>query len=135
MILLRDGKKNTTLEPRQINIQLNSERPFHPTSLRREGSDPLTLAILIDVSGDQRDQISALQKYFAEWVSNSLHPQDHVSISPSPHLSRTAPRRSLRAATPSGFAAPRCTSSGNSLNFLAAALSYSLPEAATAKTA
>jgi hypothetical protein len=80
MILLRDGKKNTPLEPHQINIKLNSEQPFHPTSLRREGNDPLSLAILIDVSGDQRDQLSALQKHFAEWVSNSLHPQDHVSI-------------------------------------------------------
>jgi len=80
MILVRDGKKNTTLEPHQINIKLNAEQPFHPTSLRREGNDPLSLAILVDVSGDQRDQLSALQKYFAEWVSNSLHPQDHVSI-------------------------------------------------------
>jgi hypothetical protein len=80
MILLRDIKKPTTLDPQLINIRLNHERPFHPTSLRLEGNDPLTLAILIDVSGDQPHQISALQKHFAEWVSASLHPQDHVSI-------------------------------------------------------
>jgi hypothetical protein len=80
IILLRDGQDSTTLDPQQINIRLNSHQPFHPTSIRREDNDPLSLAFLIDVSGDQRDQLAAFQKHFAEWVSKSLHPQDHVSV-------------------------------------------------------
>lgn len=80
MILVREQKKHITLEPQQINIRLNAGQPFHPTSVRPEGNDPLSIAVLLDVSGDRADQLAALQKYFAEWVSSSLRPQDHVSL-------------------------------------------------------
>jgi hypothetical protein len=74
----RDQKP--TLEAQQINIQLNSAQAFHPTSIRLEGNDPLSIAILLDVSGDQTNLVSAIQKDFYAWVSKSLRPQDHVSI-------------------------------------------------------
>jgi hypothetical protein len=80
VILFREGRKPTTLDPQQVEIRLNEERPFHPISLRMEGNDPLSIAILLDVSGDQTDFLSVLQKYFSEWVMHSLHPEDHVSI-------------------------------------------------------
>ena len=69
-----------TLDPQQINIKLNSARPFHPISIRLEGNDPLSIAFLFDVSGDQTKLITAIQKDFSEWVTHSLRPQDHVSI-------------------------------------------------------
>jgi hypothetical protein len=80
MILFHKGQKPATLDSQQVVIRLNDERPFHPISLRMEGNDPLSIAILLDVSGGQSDLLSALQKHFAEWVTRSLHPEDHVSI-------------------------------------------------------
>ena len=80
MILLRRDQTLLHLDPQQINIKLNAAPPFHPTSLRLEGNDPLSIAILLDVSGDQRDLLSAIQKDFSTWVATSLRPQDHVSI-------------------------------------------------------
>jgi hypothetical protein len=74
------GDKSPALDAQQINIKLNGAQPFHPTSIRLEGDDPLSIAVLIDVSGDQAKLISALQKEFAPWVNRSLRPQDHVSI-------------------------------------------------------
>ncbi len=80
MILFAKGQRPATLGPQQVNIKLNSAPTFHPTSLRMEGNDPLSIAILLDMSGDQPDFLSALQKDFAGWVTKSLRPQDHVSI-------------------------------------------------------
>jgi hypothetical protein len=80
MILVHGQKQRTILQPQQINIRLNSGQPFHPTSVRPEGDDPLSISILVDVSGDQANQLSAMQKYFAEWVTTSLRPQDRVTV-------------------------------------------------------
>jgi hypothetical protein len=80
MIFLNRGRKPPVLEPQQIDIKLNAEPPFHPTSLRIEGDDPLSIAILFDVSGDQRDLLSAFQKQLSPWVTSSLRPQDRVSL-------------------------------------------------------
>jgi hypothetical protein len=84
LIFFRD-EKPPTLDAQQINIKLrsialNSTQSFHPTSVRLQGDDPLSLAILLDVSGDQTKLISAIQKDFSAWVTRSLRPQDRVSI-------------------------------------------------------
>jgi hypothetical protein len=80
MIFLNQNRKPHILEPQQIDIKLNADPTFHPTSLRIEGDDPLSIAILLDVSSDQRDLLSAFKKYFSPWVTSSLRPQDHVSL-------------------------------------------------------
>ena len=67
-------------KPDQFNIKLNSGPSFHPSRVRREGDDPITLAILLDVSGDQSHLLPALSKNFSNWIATSFKPQDRISI-------------------------------------------------------
>jgi VWFA-related protein len=64
----------------QFSIRLDSGPAFHPTSMRREGDDPLNLAILMDASGDQERLLGSFGDALAHMSERSLHPQDHVSI-------------------------------------------------------
>ena len=80
LIFFSNSRKPPTVTPQQINIRLNSAHPFHPISLRMEGNDPLSIGILLDVSGDQRELVSAIQKDLSAWVTHSLLPHDHVSL-------------------------------------------------------
>jgi hypothetical protein len=121
---------------KQINIKLNaasSTQSFHPTSLRLEGNDPLSIAILFDVSGDQRELLAAFQKDFSAWVPVRFVPRttspstrstatssrppttcpqqcpcppERPRPRPRPRRSLTATRPSPPAANPFGFAAP-----------------------------
>jgi hypothetical protein len=68
------------LDPQHINISLDGHSPFHPSHIRLEGDDPITLAILLDVSGSVSDLLPAFSKDFSAWVSSALKPQDHLSI-------------------------------------------------------
>ncbi len=84
LIFIRD-EKPPMLDARQINIKLTSAKlkttqSFHPTSVRLQNNDPLSIAILLDVSGDQPKLLTAIQKDFSTWVTHSLRSQDHVSI-------------------------------------------------------
>ena len=83
-IFIRSDKP-PTLDPKQINIKLTAAtlkttQSFHPLSTRLQGNDPLSIAILFDVSGDQTKFLAALQKDFSGWITRSLRPQDHVSL-------------------------------------------------------
>lgn len=80
IIFFPRGRRPPVLDPKLVNIQLNADKPFHPASLRLEGEDPLSIAMLFDVSGDDKNFLSDFQKDFAGWASKSLHTQDRVSI-------------------------------------------------------
>jgi hypothetical protein len=68
------------IDAQKFNLALDAGPRFHPSHVRLEGDDPITLAILLDVSGDQSDLLPALSKDFSAWISSSLKPNDHVSI-------------------------------------------------------
>jgi hypothetical protein len=68
------------IDPQKFNLSLDAGPRFHPNHVRVEGDDPITLAILLDVSGDQSDFLPDLSKDFSAWISSSLKPNDHVSI-------------------------------------------------------
>ena len=76
----RDHRPLPPLDPQHINISLDGGKRFHPSHIRPEGDDPITLAILLDLSSTQSSLIPALSKSFSAWVTSSLKPQDHVSI-------------------------------------------------------
>lgn len=67
------------LVPQQFNIKINSGPTFHPDRVRREGDDPITLAILLDVSGDQSHMLPDFSKSLNNWITTSFKPQDHIS--------------------------------------------------------
>jgi hypothetical protein len=64
----------------KFNISLDSGPSFHPTHIRREGDDPIDLAILLDLSGDAFGLQSALSASILAFSNQSLQPHDHVSI-------------------------------------------------------
>jgi hypothetical protein len=68
------------IDAQKFNISLDSGPLFRPTHVRLEGDDPITLAILLDVSIDQKNLPPTLSKDIANLVPGSLHPKDHVSI-------------------------------------------------------
>jgi hypothetical protein len=64
----------------KFNISLDSGPRFHPTHMRREGDDPIDLAILLDLSGNAFDLRSELSPSILALSTQSLQPHDHVSI-------------------------------------------------------
>jgi hypothetical protein len=81
IILLPKIHASTPINPQTINITLDSGRPFHPSSIRLEGNDPLSLAILLDVSDDDHSNLlPALSQSFSAWLTGSFKPHDHLSI-------------------------------------------------------
>jgi VWFA-related protein len=68
------------LARQQFNIRLDAGPAFHPTQMRMEGDDPITLAVLLDASGPQQRLLNAFAPAFANLAHTSLHPQDTVSL-------------------------------------------------------
>lgn len=83
IILPPKSRSTSLIDPQQINISLDSGHPFHPSSIRIEGNDPLSLAILLDASASNQDPSSllpAFSKDFSPWIAGSFQPHDHLSI-------------------------------------------------------
>ena len=68
------------LEAERFDISLDAGPLFHPTHIRLEGDDPITLDILLDVSGDVRSLMPELSESIAGFADHSLRPHDHVSL-------------------------------------------------------
>jgi hypothetical protein len=68
------------IDPHNFNLSIDSGPLFRPNRVRLEGDDPITLAILLDVSGDQSSLLPAFSQSLSAWATTSLRPQDHVSI-------------------------------------------------------
>ena len=67
------------VDPKRFMVSLDSGKKFSPTSVRVEGSDPLELAIVLDVSGSQKRLVESFPGAAAAFTS-ALRAQDHLSI-------------------------------------------------------
>jgi len=80
-LVLDDDLRTVPPVPREkFEVRIDSGPPFRPTGLRREGNDPISLGVLLDVSGDQDELIQTLIESLPTLAPDSLHPQDHVSV-------------------------------------------------------
>jgi len=68
-----------SLDPKRVNIKLDLNPTFHPTSIRLEGDDPISLAILIDTRGHPF-LLPPLQAALSTWLTASFQPQDRISL-------------------------------------------------------
>jgi hypothetical protein len=68
------------IDPGKLTVSLDHETPFHPVHVRPEGDDPISLAILLDLSEDRTDLLPEFADAFAKMAVRSLHPQDEVAI-------------------------------------------------------
>jgi hypothetical protein len=81
LVLSQDYERMKPIDPSGFRISLDSGPLFRPTYVRREGDDPISLAILIDASKPYNDGgLAALVKAIATLPPDFLHPQDRVSI-------------------------------------------------------
>jgi hypothetical protein len=68
------------VDPKRLTVTLDHGKPFHPPHIRPEGDDPISLAILLDLSDDQSDVLPKLAGSLAKLTTQSLHPHDEVAL-------------------------------------------------------
>jgi hypothetical protein len=64
----------------RFSVSLDSEPPFPPTHVRREGEDPIKLAIVLDTSDLLTSLLSGMEGAVVGLAKGALHPQDRVSV-------------------------------------------------------
>jgi len=80
LIVSPEQKPFPPLTARDFLVSLDGGPQFHPSQLRIEGDDPISLAIVIDDSGGQNHFIEGIAGTLAKLAPKDLHPKDHVSI-------------------------------------------------------
>ena len=64
----------------RFSVSIDSGRWFRATHVRQEGDDPISLSILLDVSGDSADVMPKMGDALGKLASLSLHSRDRVSM-------------------------------------------------------
>jgi hypothetical protein len=64
----------------RFSVSIDSGRWFRATHVRREGDDPVSLSILLDVSGDAAGLMPKMEDALGKLVPSSLHWRDRVSV-------------------------------------------------------
>jgi VWFA-related protein len=80
LVLTPDLRPFPPLTPSQFSISLDDGPQFHPSQLRIEGDDPISLAIIIDDSGSQPHFLTDIAETLSKLAPKDLHTKDHVSI-------------------------------------------------------
>lgn len=80
LVLTSNYKRIKPLDTSKFRISLDSGPLFPPTYVRREDEDPISLAILIDLSMPDSEILPQLTQAIASLSPDYLKPRDHVSI-------------------------------------------------------
>jgi hypothetical protein len=80
LVLTHDYVRMKPIDPSGFRLSLDSGPRFRPTYVRREGDDPISLAILIDASKPDNELLPSLIQSIAGLPPDFLHPQDRVSV-------------------------------------------------------
>ncbi|WP_353064878.1 hypothetical protein RBB77_03840 [Tunturibacter psychrotolerans] len=80
LVLSHDYDRMKPIDPSGFRISLDSGPLFRPTYVRREGDDPISLAILIDASKPGNELLPSLITAIAALPPDFLHSQDRVSV-------------------------------------------------------
>jgi hypothetical protein len=80
LVLTHDYKRMKPIDASGFRLSIDSGPLFHPTYVRREGDDPISLSILIDATKPDNELLPPLIQAIAALPPDFLHPQDHVSI-------------------------------------------------------
>jgi hypothetical protein len=80
LVLGADRGTAAPVAANQFSVRLDGGPKFQATHVRREGDDPISLAILLDVSGPGTELVGKINDAIAKLAPLSLRPQDHVSI-------------------------------------------------------
>jgi hypothetical protein len=80
LVLTPDHERTKSINTSRFRVSIDSGPRFRPTYIRREGDDPISLAILIDVTNPENELLPPLIKAIPSLSPDFLHPQDRVSI-------------------------------------------------------
>jgi hypothetical protein len=80
LVLTHDYERMKPIDPSGFRLSLDSGPRFRPTYVRREGEDPISLAVLIDASKPDNELLPSLIQAIAALPPDFLHPQDRVSV-------------------------------------------------------
>jgi hypothetical protein len=80
LVLGADRQPTAPVAPSRFKVSLDDGPKFRATHVRLEGDDPISLAILLDVSGKETDLIPKIDEAIAGLEPLSLTSRDHVSI-------------------------------------------------------
>jgi hypothetical protein len=64
----------------RFSVSIDSGRWFRATHVRQEGDDPISLSILLDVTGDSADVMPKMGDALEKLAPMSLHARDRVSV-------------------------------------------------------
>ena len=91
LILTSDHQRMKPVPEAKFRLSVDSGPRFKPTHVRREGDDPIELAILIDVTRPKNELLKAIDVSLGELARTALRPWDRVSIyAMDCNLTRTA---------------------------------------------
>ncbi len=81
VLILSPGREPLPpIKPERFSISLDAGPLYHPTHVRVEGADPISLSLLIDLDGLAPDLTKRLDEAIANLAPNGLTTHDHVSI-------------------------------------------------------
>ena len=80
LVLSSDHERMKDVPEAKFRISLDSGPKFEPTHVRREGDDPIEMAVLVDASNPQNDLLPRMSEALAGLGAGSLREGDHVSI-------------------------------------------------------
>jgi hypothetical protein len=81
--LVLDPKRRPLKKPitaNRFSVSIDSGPWFRATHVRQEGSDAISLSILLDVSGGSSELMTKMNSAIAALAPDGLHAKDHVSI-------------------------------------------------------
>jgi hypothetical protein len=80
LVLGDNQKKIAPIAPDRFKVSFDGGPPFRASHVRLEGDDPISLAILLDMSDREFDASTKLEDAIAGLAPLSLRGEDHVSI-------------------------------------------------------
>lgn len=80
LVLGEDQRKIAPIAPDRFRVSFDGGPPFRASHVRLEGDDPISLAILLDMSGPELELSTKLESAIVELAPLSLRAKDHVSI-------------------------------------------------------
>jgi hypothetical protein len=81
MVLGPNGERlKKEIEPSRFSVSIDSGPWFTATHVRREGDDPIELALLLDLHGNTLPAVPKIEEQIAGLAPNLLHAVDHVTV-------------------------------------------------------
>jgi hypothetical protein len=80
LVLDTEDRPFKHVDTARFAIRLGDGPKFPPAYVRLQGDDPISLSILLDLSGDINDLVPALREAIPALAPDVLHARDHISV-------------------------------------------------------